>query len=661
MTSPAERLDAGLLDPHGAELLGPHGPLAQHIPGFAPRVPQQEMAHAVAEALHNDSVLISEAGTGTGKTYAYLVPALMSGKKIIISTGTKNLQDQLYHRDLPVVRNALGVSVRTALLKGRANYLCLYRLEMAELDGRPRTREERTALHGIREWAGRTRSGDIAEYVDLPEDSTLWFDATSTSDNCLGQECPSFTDCHVVKARRAAQEADLVVVNHHLLFADMALKDEGFGELLPGANAFIIDEAHQLPEVASNFFGSVFSSRQLLELADDTVTEHLREAGDMQELPTTADALKKAALDLRLAFGLQTRRLPWSEVSSMPEVAATLQQLHTALTALHTALKPAAVRGKGLESCTQRAEELRQRLDAFTSTAQENHVQWLETYTRSFTLNRTPLDIAPIFQAHMQARKCAWIFTSATLAVGDSFEHFSQRLALQGAITKRWDSPFDFARNAVFYAPPDLPDPNSAAYTAAVVEAALPVLEASRGRAFMLFTSHRALQEAWTALQGRVDYPLLMQGSSPRGELLERFRALGNAILLGTSSFWEGVDVRGPALSCVIIDKLPFAALGDPVLQARLDTLRRAGGNPFMDYQLPAAVIMLKQGVGRLIRDVNDCGVMMICDPRLFTKPYGQTFINSLPPMRRTRKMENVQKFFVAESKRTQVSDESIL
>lgn len=659
MTSSAERLGAGLLDPHGAGLLGPHGPLAQHIPGFAPRAPQQEMAHAVAEALQNDSVLISEAGTGTGKTYAYLVPALMSGKKIIISTGTKNLQDQLYHRDLPMVRNALGVSVRTALLKGRANYLCLYRLEMVELDGRPRTREERTALHGIREWAGRTRSGDIAEYVDLPEDSTLWFDVTSTSDNCLGQECPSFTECHVVKARRAAQEADLVVVNHHLLFADMALKDEGFGELLPGANAFIIDEAHQLPEVASNFFGSVFSSRQLLELADDTVTEHLREAGDMQELPTTADALKKAALDLRLAFGVQTRRLPWSEVSSMPEVTATLQQLHAALTALQTALKPAAVRGKGLESCAQRAEELLQRLDAFTSTAQENHVQWLETYTRSFTLNRTPLDIAPIFQAHMQARLCAWVFTSATLAVGDSFEHFAQRLALQGAVARRWDSPFDFARNAVFYAPPDLPDPNSSAYTAAVVEAAVPVLEASRGRAFMLFTSHRALQEAWAALQGRVDYPLLMQGSSPRGELLERFRALGNAILLGTSSFWEGVDVRGPALSCVIIDKLPFAALGDPVLQARLDTLRRQGGNPFMDYQLPAAVIMLKQGVGRLIRDVNDCGVMMICDPRLFSKPYGQTFINSLPPMRRTRKMENVQKFFMAESQRIQIMNES--
>ncbi len=641
-----------LSGPDGAALLGPEGPLARHISGFAPRASQQDMAQAVADALLNDDVLISEAGTGTGKTYAYLVPALMSGKKIIISTGTKNLQDQLYHRDLPLVRTALGVSVRTALLKGRANYLCLYRLEMAELDGRPRTREERAALRGIREWAARTHSGDIAEYVDLSEDATLWFDVTSTSDNCLGQECPSFTECHVVKARRTAQEADLVVVNHHLLFADMALKDEGFGELLPGANAYIIDEAHQLPEVASNFFGSVFSSRQVLELADDTVTEHLREAGDMPELPTAADALKKAALDLRLSFGHDVRRVPWSEMSNMPAVTAALQQLRNALTTLHTALKPAAVRGKGLESCTHRAEELMQRLDVFSGEAQENHVQWLETYTRSFTLNRTPLNVAPIFQAHMQARKCAWVFTSATLAVGDDFEHFSGQLALHGAVTKRWGSPFDFSRNAVFYAPTDLPDPKNPAYTIAVVEAALPVLEASRGRAFMLFTSHRALQQAWTAMQGRIEYPLLMQGSSPRGELLERFRTLGNAILLGTSSFWEGVDVRGPTLSCVIIDKLPFAALGDPILQARLDTLRRQGGNPFMDYQMPAAVIMLKQGVGRLIRDVNDCGVMMICDPRLFSKPYGQIFINSLPPMRRTRKLENIQRFFAAESRR---------
>ncbi|MEQ6341087.1 MAG: ATP-dependent DNA helicase [Gammaproteobacteria bacterium] len=633
-----------------AELLGPDGPLAKRISGFAPRAAQQEMAEAVAQAFNDYGLLISEAGTGTGKTYAYLVPAILSGKKVIISTGTKNLQDQLFHRDLPVVRNALGVPLRAALLKGRANYLCLHRLELADLDGRGHTRENRAMMQRIKEWAGRTRSGDVAEVVDVPEDSPLWFQVTSTADNCLGQECPVYSDCHIMKARRAAQEADLVVINHHLLFADMALKDEGFGELLPGANAFIIDEAHQLPEVASNFFGTSLSSRQMLELADDTITEHMREAGDMSELPEAADTLKKAALDLRLALGRDTRRTAWREVAALPEVTTAMQQLRDALTLLQKRLEPAAVRGKGLESCQRRTGELLVRLDSLTGAGPANHVIWFETYTKSFTLNSTPLDIAEIFRARTDASKCAWIFTSATLAVGGSFEHFASRLGLHDAVTKCWDSPFDFSRNAVFYAPLSMPDPNSPNYIEALVEAALPVLEASRGRAFLLFTSHRALQEAHERLQGRVAYPLLVQGSAPRGELVERFRAMGNAILLGTSSFWEGVDVRGPALSCVIIDKLPFASPGDPVLQARLDALRAQGGNPFMDYQLPHAVITLKQGVGRLIRDVNDRGVMMLCDPRLFSKPYGRTFINSLPPMIRTRKLENVQRFFELET-----------
>ncbi|MFZ5593032.1 MAG: ATP-dependent DNA helicase [Pseudomonadota bacterium] len=608
------------------------------------------MAEAVAKTLEDHGVLVSEAGTGTGKTYAYLVPAILSGKKIVISTGTKNLQDQLFHRDLPVVRKALGVPLRAALLKGRANYLCLHRLELAEIDGRGHTREHASVLQRIRDWAGRTRSGDIAEVGDVPEDSPLWYQVTSTADNCLGQDCPSYADCHVMKARRAAQEADLVVVNHHLLFADMALKDQGFGELLPGANAFIIDEAHQLPEVASNFFGVSLSSRQLLELADDTVTEHLCEAGDMSDLPTAAAELKKTVLDMRLALGGELRRASWREVSALPAVTTALPPLRAALATLHEKLKPAAVRGKGLESCERRAAELLARFDSLTGTRPANHVVWFETYTKSFVLNCTPLDIAPVFRDHMDVRKAGWIFTSATLAVGGRFDHFAGQLGLHDPVTSRWDSPFDFARNAVFYVPPDMPDPNSPQYTAAVVEAALPVLEASRGRAFMLFTSHRALQEAAKILQGRVAWPLLIQGSAARGELLERFRALGNAILLGTGSFWEGVDVRGPALSCVIIDKLPFASPGDPVLQARLDVLRAKGGNPFMDHQLPAAVITLKQGVGRLIRDVHDRGVMMLCDPRLISKPYGKIFLDSLPPMRRTRKVENVRRFFEAVS-----------
>ena len=628
------------------ELLGPDGPLAQHVTGFAPRRQQQEMAEAVAQAIDDYGVFVAEAGTGTGKTYAYLVPALLSGKKVIISTGTKNLQDQLFHRDLPVVRKALSTPVTAALLKGRANYLCLHRLDMSELEGRFNAREQLAELVRIRTWAGRTHSGDIAEIDDIPEDSPIWPQVTSTVDNCLGQECPSFNDCHVLKARRGAQEADLVVINHHLLFADMVLRDEGFGELLPGANAVILDEAHQLPETASNFFGLSLGSRQFLELARDARTEQIKEAGDMAELASAADRLEKATRDFRLALGTNSRRGTWKELADNPNVAPALQALREQLALLSEQLEPAAARGKGLENCAKRCIELQDRLNRLTDTAPDNHVHWFETYTRAFTLNLTPIDIADTFRGHRQRQKSAWIFTSATLTVGNSFDHFAARMGLHDALMERWDSPFDFSRLALLYLPANMPDPNDKAHTAAVVTASLPVIEASGGRAFMLFTSHRALQEAAALLQGKANFPLLIQGSAPRGELLERFRRLGNAVLLGTSSFWEGVDVRGPALSCVIIDKLPFASPADPVLQARIEAIRLQGGNPFGDYQLPQAVIALKQGVGRLIRDVNDRGILMLCDARLLSKSYGRIFLDSLPAMPRTRELTDVQWFF---------------
>ncbi len=627
-------------------ILSADGPFAALIPGFAPRVQQQELAAAVAAALENQDVFIAEAGTGTGKTFAYLVPALLSGQKVIISTGTKNLQDQLFHKDLPLVRQALGVPVEVALLKGRANYLCLHRMELALTEGQFRSRSEVTDLQRVREWSGRTRSGDIAELTELAEDAPLWPQVTSTGDNCLGSECARYDDCHLTLARRRAQEADVLVVNHHLLFADMALKGEGFGELLPGANAFILDEAHQLPETASNFFGTTVSGNQLLELARDTIAEDLREAGESGRLRSAAEHLEKTVKDLRLAFGMEQRRGAWREIAQRPGFQAALNEVDAALKELHAQLKPLASRGKGLESCLRRCEEAMLRYAQVSRDAPGGQIHWYETHTRSFSLNLTPMDVAELFQAQVQARPCAWVFTSATLAVGDSFEHFTHRLGLQEAKTHRWDSPFDFARQALLYVPPDMPEPNSHDYTAAVVEQSLPVLEASRGRAFLLFTSHRALQEAATLLEGRIDYPLLVQGQMPRSRLLEQFRALGNAVLLGTGSFWEGVDVRGEALSCVIIDKLPFASPGDPVLQARIEVMREQGGNPFMEYQLPQAVITLKQGVGRLIRDVNDRGVLMLCDPRLGTKSYGRVFIDSLPPMSKTRKLEVVQRFF---------------
>jgi len=634
--------------PIPSEILAADGLVARHVAGFAPRPQQQAMADAVASALHDKGVLVAEAGTGTGKTFAYLVPALLSGKKVIISTGTKNLQDQLYHRDLPLVRKALGVPVTTALLKGRANYLCLHRLELGEQRAAG-SRQMLDALVRVRSWAGRTRSGDIAELSELAEDAPIWPVVTSTVDNCLGQECPHWSDCFMAKARRQAQAADILVVNHHLLFADMALRDEGFGEVLPGAHALILDEAHQLPEVASNFFGLSLSSRQLMELAGDTVTEQVREASDMASLRDVADALQTAVRDLRLALGRGSRRAVWHQVAAEDNVKKAVERVECTLAELEQTLKPAAERGKGLDSCWRRSMALAERLALLKEAESESYVRWFETFATAFALHLTPMDIAESFHARMEEYRAAWVFTSATLAVGDSFEHFVSRLGLTEASTARWDSPFDFEHQALLYLPKGLPRPGAPDHTVAVVDAARPVLKASRGRAFLLFTSHRALQQAAELLEDTLEFPLLVQGSMPRAELLKRFRDLGNAVLLGTGSFWEGVDVRGEALSCVIIDKLPFASPDDPVLQARIQALREHGGNPFIEYQLPNAVIALKQGVGRLIRDVDDRGVLMLCDPRVSTHSYGRVFINSLPPMPRTQDLHDVRRFFAAE------------
>ncbi len=628
-----------------SDILGPDGPFATQLEGFAPRAPQQEMADAVFDALKSGQVLVAEAGTGTGKTLAYLVPALLSGLKVIVSTGTKNLQDQLFNKDLPLVRKALGLSVDVALLKGRANYLCRHRLDVALNEGLLFTRQQQVDLQKVRTWSGTTQSGDIAE-SRLAEDAAIWPIVTSTADNCLGGECPVLNQCHLVLARRRAQEADVVVVNHHLLFADLAMREEGFGELLPGANAFILDEAHQVPETASNFFGLTLTGNQLLELAHDTVAEDLKEAGDDRRVRDAAEALEKAARDLRLAFGTEQRRGGWHEVANSKVVNDGLAQLEASLVELCERLGPIAPRGKGLEGVERRARELLERLRLLTAPPPEQTIHWFETHTRSFSINHTPLEVARQLREQMEAQARAWIFTSATLAVGESFDHFMAQMGIETAQTHQWGSPFNFPHQALLYLPENLPLPTSPEHTRAVLDAALPLLTQSRGRAFLLFTSHRALREAAEELREKIDYPLLVQGDEPRGALLERFRALGNAVLLGTGSFWEGVDVRGEALSCVIIDKLPFASPGDPVLQARLEAMRRNGGNPFMEFQLPQAVITLKQGVGRLIRDVTDYGVLAICDRRLVDKPYGQIFLDALPPMTRTRRPEVIERFF---------------
>ncbi len=629
-----------------AQRLGPDGPLASRLPGFVARPAQQQMAARIEAVLADRSTCIVESGTGTGKTLAYLVPALLSGKKVLISTGTRNLQDQLYQRDLPLVRAALGVPVSTALLKGRPNYLCLARLDRAEAEGRFGGRRADATLARIRRWAGTTTSGDIAELGDVAEDSELWPLVTSTSDNCLGSQCGHYGDCHVNRARRDALAADVVVVNHHLFFADLALREEGFGQLLPGVEALIFDEAHQLPEIASGFFGTALGSQQLLALCRDAVAEERKEHSAVSGLQEAAQRLEKSVADLRLAFGAGVRRGPWSAAAGREGLPAAVAQLRARLGEVTGVLEAASARGAGLSNCLYRALDFGGRLEALTGNPPPDFVSWFETTVRGFVLRLTPLAVAPLFRRYLEADRKAWIFTSATLAIDHSFAHFRDELGLEEAEAEQWDSPFDYAHQTLLYLPPGLPPPTAPVYTERVLEAVLPVIEASRGRTFVLFTSHRALKLAAATFESRCPFPLLVQGSAPRARLLERFRTAGNAVLLGTGSFWEGVDVRGEALSTVIIDKLPFAAPDDPVMHARGEALERDGRSAFMELLLPEAVIALKQGAGRLIRDASDRGVLVLCDPRLLEKGYGKIFLASLPPMPRTRVLDDVQRFF---------------
>ena len=640
------------------ELLGENGPLAKAIPGFQVREQQQEMLYAVGEALKNHSAAVIEAGTGVGKTFAYLVPAIASGGRVIVSTGTKTLQDQLFSKDLPLVKNALKTDTKIALLKGRANYLCTYRLSRAQSDGQFDDRRSLSYLQRIADWQVMTIAGDIAELNIVPRDSEIWQHVTSTADNCLGSDCEDYETCFVVKARREAQEADVVVVNHHLFFADLALKEEGFGELLPSANAVILDEAHQLPEIASTFFSETLSSRQLLELSKDILAEALSNASDMPDLRDKLRELDKCVMDLRLAMDKPGLREPWYKIKSKPGVEKEIDHLETIFADLLALLKIAADRSKGLESCYERLQVQNQRLNNLQN-PKAGTVQWYETYTRSFSLISTPLDIADTFKKHLESWPCAWVLTSATLAVENSFDHFTHRIGMESPKELLLDSPFDYWHNALLYAPPDIPEPQMEDFVPAVVRAAVPIIEACEGRTFMLFTSYRALNQAAELLKDEIDYPILVQGESSQAEMIKKFRQMGNAVLMGTSSFWEGVDVRGEALSCVIIDKLPFASPGDPVLEARIKSIRENGGNPFGEYQLPQAVITLKQGVGRLIRDDNDKGLLVICDPRLRTKRYGTTFLESLPRVPRTSKLEVVQRFFkiLKDEKLSQLKD----
>ena len=626
------------------DYFGPHSPLQQFLPGFQPRAGQAWMAEAIAEAIAGRQRLVVEAGTGTGKTFAYLIPALQSGRKTIISTGTKALQDQLYHRDLPLVGKAVGRPVTTALLKGRANYLCLHRLDQVTDPAAALVDD----LEAVREWRYRTTDGDRAELIEVPEDSPVWPLVTSTVDNCLGQQCPEYAKCHVVKARKAAQEADLVVVNHHLLLADLAMKEEGFVEFLPGAEAIIIDEAHQLPDLAVQFFGVSLGTRELDRLVDE-----LRAATmpfSQAELNRRVDRLQAAVRTLRAAAPRDEGRYEFSEVIDGWRDA--LDGLSHALHDVQSAVESLGDGSIEIEKLSEQLLVASERLGLLVSEDAWDGLRWLEVNPRSLRLHLTPLDVSTKLNGLVANDYQAWVFTSATLAVGEDFSHFTSRMGLGGARALAFPSPYHLERNGLIWLPAGLPQPSDAGHTQAMLERVMPLLDMTAGGMFCLFTSHRALGKAhkWlranrAVLRGR---QLLVQGDAPRDDLLRRFRQHGDAVLLGTGSFWEGVDVRGPALSVVAIDKLPFASPADPLMMARLEFIRREGGNGFMDHQLPQAALALKQGAGRLLRGETDYGVVVLCDPRISGKRYGQTFLEALAPMPVTESIDDVAAFLSA-------------
>jgi ATP-dependent DNA helicase DinG len=637
------------------EIFGADGPLARVVEGFTTRPEQIEMAAEVARVLQSRGRLVVEAGTGTGKTYAYLVPVLLSGRRVIVSTGTRTLQDQLFRRDLPTVTAALGRPVRVALLKGRANYLCLHRLDLAEQQAIARglRREVAVALPHVRNWSRTTRQGDVAELARFSESDPVWPWVTSTRDNCLGPECPTFDRCHVIKARREAQAADVVVVNHHLLMADLVLKEEGFGDLLPGADAIVIDEAHQLPEIAAAFLGFAVSSRQLESLAKDLAVELMAGAPRTEVAMSFAQTLERQVVDMQDALGTTRER---HEYDQWPEsVIESLHAMQLSLDDLSKSLSVAAGDHAGIAAVRRRTTELSERLGTILAQVGDDttpSVRWAQVNGYGISFHYVPVDVATQLGSLIGAHSGAWICTSATLAVGEDFSHFTRRVGMAEPSTAYFGSPFDYAQQALLYLPEGLDAPASSRHTQQVVDAAWPVLQATGGRAFLLFTSHRALREAAEILLRRLGpkpiFPVLVQGDAPREVLLNRFREYGNAVLLGTSSFWEGVDVKGAALSVVVIDKLPFAVPDDPVLKARLAAIEQRGGNAFLEEQVPQAVIALKQGVGRLIRDRDDFGVIMLCDQRVRTRPYGRIFLKSLPPMPVTRQRDVAIEFLRA-------------
>lgn len=657
---------------------GPHGELAAAVRGFVPRAQQQEMALAVFDAIAARGTLVAEAGTGTGKTFAYLVPALLAGGKLLVSTGTKTLQDQVFAKDLAALVPALGLAVDTALLKGRQNYLCLQRMARTAAEGLLTSREDAAHLRAIVRFAALTASGDRAELAEVPESATIWPLVTSTRENCLGQECPRLDECFVYRARRAAQAADVVVVNHHLFLADLALRDDAVRDFLPAVDTVVLDEAHQLPRIASEFFGSGWSLAQLADLARDARALGLQHAAGGASWPALTQAVEASARALRLALAdagvaagarVALERIAASRAPLRPSIAAVDARLEALAAAVHAH----AGRDAELDALGPRVSDLREEIarwlaaldtgaecaaepapaDGGEGAAAPEQVRWISATAHGAQFHATPLAPGAAFARARQQQDQAWILASATLTLAGSFAPFLAEIGLPAADTARWDSPFDFARQALLYLPQALPSPQSADFAERVAEACWPVVAAAGGRSFVLCSTLRAVERVAARLRALMQrdgsaLPLLVQGASTRQALLEAFRGHGNAVLVGSVSFWEGIDVRGEALSVVVIDKLPFAPPDDPLVEARIRRLRALGRNPFLEYQLPQAVTLLKQGVGRLIRDERDRGVLMILDQRLLGKTYGRTVLASLPPFARTRDEAVACAFFAA-------------
>ncbi len=629
-------------------VLGEQGIIAEHIPGFRPRQAQIEMARQIAEAIEQGESRIIEASTGIGKSFAYLVPAFLSEGKVVISTGTKTLQDQLFNKDIPLINKTLVSGKQVALLKGRSNYACPYRIRKHRQQRRFQTRQLAPVFDALGEWVESSRSGDIAEFSDIPENDSLWFYATSNADNCLGAECPDYEDCFVVRARRKAQEADLIVINHHLFFSDQALKEQGFGELLPEVDLLIFDEAHQLPDVASNFYGRGITLRQLELLLKDCVDAQLREAREDRELQPLCDANRKALADFRLLLGKFAERGEWRHIEHAPPLKQGLAEWQEQLRLLAERLELLSPRGKELSACFGRLQAYRDTLADFLQPPSA-FVNWYEWNQHSFRLMLSPVDVSEQFRQQIGA--CDYrsiIFTSATLSAGGRFDYFARRLGIEDIPGSRFDSPFDYATQARLFLPRDLPPPNDEGYFPAFAELCRELIVASEGNAFLLFTSYRMLTLTARYLRRELRNPLLVQGEQQRSELLEAYLNTPHAVLLGTSSFWEGIDVKGDKLRLVVIDKLPFKSPGDPVYKRRLQYAAEQGLNAFTDVQVPEATIALRQGVGRLIRDINDRGLVMLADERLRSKPYGRGMLESLPPMERVETLEEAEEWLTS-------------